>query len=116
LVVDNAAVKEKKQRAIPPMAMVGGMVLVVGLQGSGIWIALRGSRLPLRAAFGRSPAYAVKYLKFIGEDGTPQSPVMESHESYLKQSIVEISGNILNSGDRALNSVELNWIFYEPVR
>jgi hypothetical protein len=39
---------------------------------------------------------------------------MESHESYLKQSIVEITGNILNAGDRVLNSVEINWVFYEP--
>jgi len=115
LVVDNAAVKEKKQRAIPPMAMVGGMVLVVGL--AGFWYLDRASRKPPPAPpppSAEARAYAVKYLKFIGEDGTPQSPVMESHESYLKQSIVEISGNILNSGDRALNSVELNWIFYEP--
>ena len=27
---------------------------------------------------------------------------------------MEITGNILNSGDRVLNSVEINWVFYEP--
>lgn len=112
---DNAAVGEKK-RAIPPMAIVGGIVLVVGL--AGFWYLDRASRRPPPAPAPPSAearAYAVKYLKFVADDGvTPQSPEMKSHESYLKQSIVEITGNILNSGDRALNSVELNWIFYEP--
>ena len=32
----------------------------------------------------------------------------------VQRSIVEISGNLLNSGNRALNSVEVTWLFYEP--
>jgi len=115
LVAGKAFVEEKKRATIPPMAIVIGLVLVVGL--AGFWYLDHVSRqappgpAPLT---GAAKAYA-KYLKFVGADGqTPESPVMESHESYLKQSIVEITGNILNSGDRVLNTVEINWIFYEP--
>ena len=39
---------------------------------------------------------------------------MESHESYLQQSIVEISGNIMNAGDRAVDSVDVTWLFKDP--
>ena len=39
---------------------------------------------------------------------------MQAHESYLKQSIVEITGNIGNTGDRVLKTVEVNCVFYDP--
>ena len=39
---------------------------------------------------------------------------MQAHESYLKQSIVEITGNITNAGDRVLELVEINCVFYDP--
>ena len=39
---------------------------------------------------------------------------MKAHESFLKQAVVEITGDITNAGDRALKSVELNCIFYDP--
>jgi hypothetical protein len=38
---------------------------------------------------------------------------MKSTESYLKQSITEIEGNIQNQGDRALVSVEIMCVFYD---
>src|ERR1017187_4426123 len=97
------------------MAIVAGIVVLVGL--AGFWYLDRLSRQgPAAAAPLTGPAKAyVKNLRFVGADGvTPEAPKMESHESYLKQSIVEITGNILNSGDRVLNSVEINWVFYEP--
>ena len=39
---------------------------------------------------------------------------MEAHESYLKQSVVEITGNLRNKGDRTLDLVEINCVFYDP--
>lgn len=39
---------------------------------------------------------------------------MKATESYLKQSIVEISGNIANKGDRVLKLVEINCVFHDP--
>ncbi|HWB84265.1 MAG TPA: DUF3426 domain-containing protein [Bryobacteraceae bacterium] len=38
---------------------------------------------------------------------------MEAHESYLKQSVMEITGNITNKGDRVLELVEITCVFYD---
>jgi hypothetical protein len=114
-VAGNTLAEQKKRFTIPPMAIIAGVVVLVGL--AGFWYLDRASRQGPTAATPPTPearAYA-KNLKFVGPDGQTQAePVMESHESYLKQSIVEISGNLLNAGDRALSSVEVTWIFYEP--
>jgi hypothetical protein len=39
---------------------------------------------------------------------------MKATESYLKQRVVEILGNIANTGDRAIDTVELYCVFYDP--
>lgn len=39
---------------------------------------------------------------------------MEAHESYLGQEVVEIKGQIGNTGDRALTQVDLSCVFYDP--
>jgi hypothetical protein len=115
MVPGNLAVEPKKGRTIPPMAVVAGIVVLVGL--AGFWYLDHVSRQSPRAPApltGAAKAY-VKFLRFVADDGvTPQAPEMKSHESYLQQSIVEITGNILNSGDRVLNTVEITWVFYEP--
>lgn len=57
----------------------------------------------------------VRNLRFVSADGqSPESPKMEAHESYLKQSVVEITGNLQNTGDRVLEVVEINCVFYDP--
>ncbi len=38
---------------------------------------------------------------------------MNKHESYLKQSIVEITGKIENSGGRTMKSVHITCVFYD---
>ena len=97
------------------MAIVAGIVVLAGL--AGFWYLDRASKQtpagpPPPSAEAR--AYA-KNLRFVADGGVMlENPKMESHESYLKQSIVEISGNILNAGDRPLNSVEVTWLFKDP--
>ena len=54
---------------------------------------------------GEARAYASK-LKLIEVE-------MKAHESYLKQSVVEITGNIQNIGDRVVKLVEINCVFYD---
>ena len=112
---NKTAPREKKQVTIPPVAIVIGFVLVVGL--AGFWYLERLSKQPPPGPpplTGAAREY-VKFLKFVAADGqTAEAPQMEAHESYLKQSIVEITGNLLNAGDRVLNSVEINCIFYDP--
>lgn len=57
----------------------------------------------------------LKHLRFVAADGqTPESPKMAAHESYMKQSVVEITGNIQNAGDRVLELIEINCVFYDP--
>jgi hypothetical protein len=114
LVAGNLAA-EKKKFTVPPMAIVAGIVVVAGLVG--FWFLDRSSKKgppAMAPPTADAKAYA-KNLKFVGADGvTPAEPAMESHESYLQQQIVEISGNLLNAGDKPINSVAIRWVFYEP--
>jgi hypothetical protein len=54
-------------------------------------------------------AEAKAYVQHLNLSGVQ----MKSTESYLKQSITEIEGNIQNQGDRALESVEIMCVFYD---
>lgn len=39
---------------------------------------------------------------------------MKASENYMKATVVEISGKIINRGERPLKLVEINCIFYDP--
>ena len=115
MVAGNAAVAPKKKFTIPPMAIVAGVVVLVGAGGF-LYLDRASKQMPAGPAppTAEARAYA-KNLRFVADDGINlENPKMESHESYLKQSIVEISGNILNSGERQVDSVEITWLFKEP--
>ena len=61
---------------------------------------------------GRLPA--VLYGRADKPVGLSLSEVeMKAHESYLKQSVVEITGNIQNAGDKVVKLVELKCVFYD---
>ena len=100
-----AAPSKKKRTSIPPAALVAGAMGVVGL--AGFWYLSKPAPpkepVPLT---GAAKAY-VRGLKLSNVD-------MQAHESYLKQSIVEITGNLGNAGDRVLRTVEINCVFYDP--
>ena len=101
----QTAPSEKKRASIPPAALIAGAVLVVGL--AALWYLDRpGSPKEQAPLTGPAKAY-VRSLKLSGVD-------MQAHESYLKQSIVEITGNLGNTGGRVLKSVEINCVFYDP--
>jgi hypothetical protein len=88
------------------MAIVIGLVLVLGL--GGFFYLDRVARKPPPAPpplTGAARAYA-RNLKLTDVE-------MKAHESYLKQSVVEIVGNIQNTGDRIVKTVEINCIFYD---
>ena len=95
-----------KKASVPPMAIVIGLVLVLGL--GGFLLLDRAAKKPPPAPpplTGPARAYA-RYLKLTNVE-------MKAHESYLKQSVVEIVGNIQNVGDRIVKTVEINCIFYD---
>jgi len=114
LAVNKAEVRKEK-RSIPPAAIVAGVVVVLGAAGI-LYLnsAAKRPAPPPPPLTGEAKAY-LKNLKFVSADGqTAESPKMEAHESYMKQSVVEITGNIQNAGDRVLELIEINCVFYDP--
>jgi len=106
LVADKPATPKKKQVSVPPAAIVIGAVLVAGL--AALLYLDRASKRPEAAPpplTGPAKAY-VKDLRLSDVE-------MEAHESYMKQAVVEITGKIGNAGDRVLQVVEINCVFYD---
>src|SRR6476619_2697265 len=88
------------------MAIVVIVVLLAGL--GGFFYLDRQSKKPVPEPpplSGEARAYANK-LKLSDVE-------MKAHESYLKQSVVEIVGNIQNAGDRVVKLVEIKCVFYD---
>src|SRR5436190_11437477 len=98
------------------MAVVAGVLALAGLAGF-LYLNHAANRPPAAPPPLTGPAKEyVRHLRFVSADGqTPEAPKMVAHESYLKQSVVEITGNILNTGDRVLQVVEINCVFYDSV-
>ncbi len=104
---ENETLTKKKRFGLPPLAIVSIGIALVGL--AGFWLLDRASKRPAPPPpplTGEAKAYA-RNLKLTGVG-------MQKHESYLGQSVVEITGNIGNIGDRALKTVEINLVFYDP--
>lgn len=115
MVANNTATPAKKKAAIPPGAIVIGAALVLGVAGF-VYLENAANRpaAPPPPLTGPAKEY-VKYLKFVSADGQNlESPQMQAHESYMKLSVVEITGNIQNTGDRVLELVEINCVFTDP--
>jgi hypothetical protein len=96
-----------QKEAIPPAAIVISLVLALGI--AGFFFLDRASRQsppPPPPLTDEAKAY-VRSLKLANVE-------MKAHESYLKQSVVEIVGEIGNAGSRPLKSVELNCVFFDP--
>ena len=95
-----------KKASVPPMAIVIGVAFVLALGGTMFlnWLASKPPPAP-RPLTGDARAYAGK-LKLTNVE-------MKAHESYLKQSVVEIVGNIQNVGDRMVKTVEITCVFYD---
>jgi hypothetical protein len=53
---------------------------------------------------------AKAYVRYLKLDEVQ----MKATEAFLKQTLVEITGKITNTGDRRLRQVDINCIFYDP--
>lgn len=104
MVADKTA---KETKGIPPAALVVALVVIFGA-GFFVYLDRASHRPPPPHAplTGEAKAY-VRSLKLADVE-------MQKHESYLKQSVVEITGKIGNNGDRNLQMVEINCVFYDP--
>jgi hypothetical protein len=90
------------------MALVAGLVLALGL--AGFWYLDRTSKQPPAPP----PPLTEQARAYVREQKLKLSEVgMGAHENYMKQSVVEITGNIGNAGERTLKTVELNCVFYD---
>jgi flagellar basal body-associated protein FliL len=104
LAANKAATPRKKQISIQPLAIV--IVLALGA-GLAAFLYLGAKRPPPAPPPLTAEARAyVRYLKLSDVQ-------MKAHESYLKQSVVEITGNIENAGDRKMTLVEITCVFYD---
>jgi hypothetical protein len=106
LAANKAATPKKKQISIPPLAIVIVLALAAGLAGF-LYLDRAAKRpLPAPPPLTAEARVYVRYLKLSDVQ-------MNAHESYLKQSIVEITGNIENAGNRKLDLVEIRCVFYD---
>ena len=113
--VAGNAVAPKKKFTVPPMAIVAGIVVLLGAAGF-LYLDRASKQMPAGPAQPTAEARAyAKNLRFVADDGINlENPKMTSHESYLQQATVEITGNIMNAGERPVSSVEVTWLFKDP--
>ena len=101
--------KQKKPFSIPPALIVIVLVLLAG--GAGFLWLNHESKKPEP----EPPPLTGAALSYVHNGFLPISDSdMQAHESYLKQQIVEITGNISNTGDRVIDTVEIVCVFYDP--
>ena len=106
MAANKAAIPKKKPISIPPWAIVIVLLLAAGLAGF-MYLERAANQPPPEPPPLTAEARAyVRYLKLSDVQ-------MKAHESYLKQSVVEITGNIENAGDRKMNLVEIKCVFYD---
>lgn len=100
--------KTTEERKGLPLAVL--VVAAVIIAGAGLFLYLdsasRRAQPPPGPLTGDAKAY-VHNLQLTGVD-------MQKHESYMKQAVVEITGKIGNNGNRKLDLVEINCVFYDP--
>ena len=98
----------RKDRGLSAIAFVLAAAVVIGTAiGWYVWYtsARKGEQLTL----------SQDAKQYVSAGSLKLSDVeMKSTESYLKQSVVEILGNIANNGNRGLDTVELYCVFYDP--
>jgi hypothetical protein len=101
----KAAPPAKKKTSLPPLAIV--IIALAAAGAAGFWYL---SRPPS----AEQPAELTNVAKAYVRSLALGQVEMKAHESYLKQQIVEITGQLGNRGDRALKTVEINCVFYDP--
>ena len=107
MTVESDTASQKRGGKIPTSAFI--IVAVMLAVGAGFWYLDWQSKhmtAPKVVLTPEAKAY-VKYLK-LGDVR------MQATDAYLRQTLVEILGNITNFGDRNLASVEINCVFYDP--
>jgi hypothetical protein len=103
LAENKPATARKRENSIPVLPVAVGLVLLLGAAGFYFLETQSNVTAPKPVLTGDARAY-VHNLKLSEVE-------MKAHESYLKQSVVEITGKIGNQGNRVLKLVEINCVF-----
>jgi hypothetical protein len=103
LAEDKTAIAVKPKASNPVLPVAVGVVLLLG--AAGFYFLERPSNVTSAKPVltGDARVY-VRNLKLSEVE-------MKAHESYLKQSVVEITGKIGNEGNRVLKLVEITCVF-----
>ncbi len=63
----------------------------------------------------KAPVLTEDARAYVRSGALPLSGVeMQAKESFAKQTLVEITGNITNAGNRAVKLIEINCVFHDP--
>ena len=87
--------------------MVGGIIVILGLSGWGAYDYWQRKHPPAAPLLTAEAKQYVHNLQLSGVE-------MKAAESYMKQRVVEITGDVANNGARAVKVVEINCVFYDP--
>jgi hypothetical protein len=95
-----------KQRSFLPLLIV--LALAAAAAGAAYWFFLR--PVPQTGPQSLLTAEAKAYVRSLGLADVE----MKATTNFMGHTVVEIVGKIANKGDRAIRTVELNCIFYDP--
>lgn len=101
---------KKKQEFPTGIAIAIALVLLVG--GAGWWYI----NLP-RDPSAQDPIRTPEARAYVHDGKLKLSGVeMKATDSAMAKALIEITGNITNSGERNIKLIELNCVFYDPYR
>ncbi|MCL6545169.1 MAG: DUF2393 domain-containing protein [Bryobacteraceae bacterium] len=107
MTAEIGASQDRKRPEIPiGVFIILGLIVLVG---AGFWYLERQSRNVPQPKVLLTPE-AKAYVRYLKLDEVQ----MKATEAFLKQTLVEITGKITNTGDRRLRQVDINCIFYDP--
>jgi hypothetical protein len=92
----------------PSKALLASILVLLGAGGGAFWYLERLATQPPAAGPPLS-AEAREYVRYLKLSGVE----MKATESYMKQTVIEITGSIANNGNRSARAVELNCVFYD---
>ena len=108
MAADNASPQtETSKLSIPIPLMVGGIIVVLGLSAWGAYDYWQRKHPPAAPVLTAEAKQYVHNLQLSDVE-------IKAAESYMKQRVVEITGNVANKGPRAVKVVEINCVFYDP--
>ncbi len=107
MAADNASTKSEDSKfSIPIPLVVGGIIVVLGLSAWAFYDYWERKHPPAPPALTAEAKQYVHNLQLSDVE-------MKAAESYMKQRVVEITGNVANNGPRPLNVIEINCVFYD---